>query len=168
MTLYQNCLNHSAVLNKIATRAKNRKNLLITPPKWVDGFLKTFTGMYLGWFSTKITQTVLLCWIRRQPELKIEKPLNFSPPKLMDVFWRISQEYPMSDLLPKLLKLFHSAKLLTRLQPELKIEKTFKQLLLKGWMDFERISQECSMGDSLPKLIKLFYSAKQYSHQSKK
>ena len=77
MTVFQNCSNRSAPLNKLAPRAKNRKTfkrLLIL--NTVYRFWNNFTGRFLGWPSTKIAQTVLLCWTRWPPELKIEKPLN--------------------------------------------------------------------------------------------
>ena len=81
VTVYQNCSNASAKLNKMAARALNRNKLLTTSAKSVERFWNNLTGMSLRWLSTKIAQTVPLCWIKWLPELKIEKPLNdFSLP----------------------------------------------------------------------------------------
>ena len=61
MTLYQNCSNDSATLNKMAARAINRNKLLTTSSaKSVDRFSNNFTGMFLRGLSTKIAQTVPL------------------------------------------------------------------------------------------------------------
>ena len=77
VTLYQNCSNDSAMLNKMAARAINRNKLLTTSAaKSVDRFWKNFTGMFLRWLSTKIAHTVALLRTRWLPELKKEKPLN--------------------------------------------------------------------------------------------
>ena len=79
VTLYQNCQNGSAPLNKMAARLKNRKKHNMTsPPRPLTQFQNNFTGMFLGWPSTKIAQTVLLGWTRWPPELKLEKTLNIS------------------------------------------------------------------------------------------
>ena len=77
VTLYQNCSNDSAPLNKMAARAINRNKLITTTSsKSVDRFWNNFTGMFLRWLSTKIAQMVPLHWTKWPPELKIEKPLN--------------------------------------------------------------------------------------------
>ena len=77
VTLYQNCSNDSATLNKMAARAINTNKLLTTSSaKSMDRFWNNFTGMFLRWLSTKIAQTDRLRWTRWPPELKIEKPLN--------------------------------------------------------------------------------------------
>ena len=48
MTLYQNCLNDSATLNKMAARAINRNKLLTTSSaKSVIRFGNNLTGMFL-------------------------------------------------------------------------------------------------------------------------
>ena len=48
MTLYQNCSNRSATLDKMAAWAINRNKLLTTSSaKSVDRFLNNFTGMFL-------------------------------------------------------------------------------------------------------------------------
>ena len=68
VTLYQNCSNDSATLNKMAARAINRNKLLMTSSaKSVDRFWNNFTGMFLRWLSTKIAQTVSLRWTRWPP-----------------------------------------------------------------------------------------------------
>ena len=48
MTLYENCSNGSATLNKMAARAINRNKLLRTSSaKSVDRICNDFTGMFL-------------------------------------------------------------------------------------------------------------------------
>ena len=94
VTLYQNCSNDSATLNKMAARAINRNKLLTTSSAIsMDRFGNNFTGMFLRWLSTKIAQTVPLRWTRWPPELKIEKPLNdFSSLTSASIFEIILQE----------------------------------------------------------------------------
>ena len=70
VTLYQNCSNDSATLNKMATRAINRNKLLtISSAKPVYRVWNNFTEMFLGLPSTKIAQMVPLLWTKWPPGL---------------------------------------------------------------------------------------------------
>ena len=158
-----NCLNGFALLNKMAARAKNRKNLKTTSSPWpLTQFQNNFTGMFLGWPSTKFVQTIPLGWTRWPPELKIEKPLNvFSfvinllKRHLLNQrtdFEIILQECSLGDPLPKLPKWFSP---LNKMAARGKNRKTLK------WH-----RQGYTLGDPLPKLLKLFCSDEQDGCQS--
>ena len=71
MTLYQNCLNGSAPLNKVAAKAKNRKSFKRPTLRPVAQFQNSFTEMFLSRPFTKIAKMVPLCQTKWPPELKI-------------------------------------------------------------------------------------------------
>ena len=70
--------NDSPPLNKVATRAKNRKSSFCPwPVAWFQNICtEVFELQFLQWPYTKIAKMVLLGWIEWQPELKLEKPLK--------------------------------------------------------------------------------------------
>ena len=134
----------------MAVKAENRKTIKTTsPPRPMGRFQNNFTGMFLGWPSTKIAKMVLLRWTKWPSKLKIEKPFkrHLLPGQWAD-FKIISQKCSLDDSLLKLLKWFGSAEQNGRQSK--KIEKPFKRHLLPGqWADFKIISQKCSLDDSL-------------------
>ena len=71
--LYHNCQNGSALLNKMVTRAENRKTFKRHLRGQWCGFQNCFTSMFLLCPFAKIAKMVLLCWAKWLPELKIEK-----------------------------------------------------------------------------------------------
>ena len=46
--------------------------LKASPLKLLEGFQPNYTGMILGWSPLKIVQMVLVCWLIRSQELKID------------------------------------------------------------------------------------------------
>ena len=151
----------------MAARAKNRKTSKTTSsPRPIGRFQNNFTGMFLGWPSTKIAKMVPLRWTKWPSKLKIEKPFkrHLLPGQWAD-FKIISQKCSLDDSLLKLLKWFRSG--WTKWPSKRKIEKPFKPHFLLGqWADFKIISQEYSLDDPLPKLLKWFCSAEQKGRQS--
>ena len=76
MTVHQNCSNGSATLNKMATRAKNRKTFkrLLLLNQFIDFEIILQEGS-LGDCPPKLLKR--FCYVEQvPPELKIEKPLN--------------------------------------------------------------------------------------------
>ena len=46
--------------------------LRASTPKLLEGFQPNYTGMILGWSPLKIVEMVLVCWLTRSQELKID------------------------------------------------------------------------------------------------
>ena len=102
---YQTCSNSSAPLNKMATKAKNRKTT--SPPRLVAQFQNNFTKMFLRWLSTKNSSTPLNKMAARAKSIKtFKRHLLLGQ---MPDFKIISQKCFFGDPLPKLLKWFRSA-----------------------------------------------------------
>ena len=168
MTLYQNCSNSSASLNKMAARAINRNKLLTTSSAIsMDRFWNNFTGMFLRWLSTKIAQTVPLHWTRWPPELKIEKPLNdFFSLTSASILKKIYRKVPWVTLYQNC---SNRSAPLNKMAARAKNRKTYKRfLLLNQKMDFEIIILECFLGDPLPKLLQPFRYVDQNGRQGYK
>ena len=127
----------SAEQNACQSLKKRKTRKMIFSLRPMGGFQNNFTGMFLGWPSTKSAKIVPLHWTKWSLELKIEKTFKGKLAKMVLLCW-------------------------TKWPPEPKIEKPIKQHLLQGQLaDFKIISQKCSLDDPLPKLLKLFCSAKQ-------
>ena len=76
MARYQICWNDFPWLNKMATRAKNRKTFKwhLLCGQWPD--FKVISQKCSSWPFTKIAKMVPLGWTKGPPILNIEKPLN--------------------------------------------------------------------------------------------
>ena len=156
MSVHQNCLNRSALLNKMATRAKNRKTfkwLLLLNPGWSGG------AMVLGKLPVPRRPTI---W------MKVGQGLTAlavgAGGGCLDLYSLI---YPFSPLSPSL---WETAwyRLKYCLKGHLNPKQPNQPILLNQFIDFEIIIQECSLDDCPPKLLKPFRSVEQNGYQGYK
>ena len=130
--------------------------------------------MILGWSPFKVVQMVLVRFISRSQELKIDfltKNLkNLLVRNHLTDFNIILQKCSFGDPLPRLFKPFGFVKKHGRqgaglIFPIIYIE-NFKNLLVRNhWTDFNIILQKCSYGDPLPRLFKPFGFVKKHGRQ---
>ena len=139
MTVHQNCSNRSAMLNKMAARAKNRKTFERTSsPEPEDGFWNNYTWMFLGWPSTKKCSNDSAMMNKMAARaINRNKLLTTSSAKSADRFWK-----NFTGMFLRWLSTNAQTVLLlrTRWLPELKIEKPLNDFssltsasILKWW-----------------------------------